>query len=482
MLKKKESQKYSKYIQDNLNKSNDIIQSIFRKKFHLKNKNKIEEYQNAIKKLTNAELINKYVLKVPEYYGKPELILELEKIFSSNVDYVDFVFTVSQIPLYQSLGDTFGYYNGKWEFNFGERNPGAEIVNEKLYQFIYLGGIDKIDIRNWYASDDTILYFETFKVVYQTFIESYTSGKIDINKYGNSLKEAYLDVIPLIANRHPGKVTMGSLDILKNREWNEIPYNSNHKGNGSAMRSGCIGIFYVGKFNRENLIMLAVECSRITHNSAIAILGSVTAALFTSYSIEKIPIELWPRKLLKLLSSNLIDDYIKKSSPRDYDRFIQDKVVYVSKWRDYYTLRFNGDKPKTDMRFLINPVDRYKWLSENFSKGCDFPGGCGDDCLIMAYDALLQSEGVYGKLIVYGMLHPGDGDTIGSIASSWFGGFYNSIENLAVLDEKFKYLEFSKKIVEFMSNMDNLYNFIPIYFNGIYLDVSRKKIKQVIEK
>lgn len=480
MSKKKDGKikNFNKLVRETLAYSTNIVGGILREKYRI-NKNKIPELINIIDKSTTSEMIDKYTFKNSNLYGKSERLKDLEERFREYQDFVDFAYNAFNIMYYQSLGDTLGYYNGNWEFNYGNVHAGPEFANEMIYEFISFGGINDISIKNWFCSDDTILYYETFEVVYDTYINS-SDEEIDIDKYGNDLKEAYLNVKNKISDRHPGKVTMDSLDALQNIGWNELPYNSRHIGNGSAMRTGSIGIFFPGKSNRERLIMLAVECSRITHNSAIAILGSVTAALFTAYSLEKIPIELWPSKLLKLLESKIIDEYMMNSRPKDYSRYIQDKVIFVSKWRNYANLRFTGTRPRTDMRFMINPVERYRWLVDNFSKGCDFPGGCADDCLIMAYDAFLQSEGTYEKLIVYAMLHPGDSDTVGSIASSWFGGYYDSIRNQAFLSSKFNELEYNDQFDDnFFDN--HVYNLIPIYYRDIYLNIARKYIKQVVQ-
>ena len=51
-----------------------------------------------------------------------------------------------------SLGDTMGFKNGDWEFLKG-RTITLDIVNELVYEFITLGGINGIDIRGWYASE-----------------------------------------------------------------------------------------------------------------------------------------------------------------------------------------------------------------------------------------------------------------------------------------------------------------------------------------
>lgn len=385
-------------------------------------------------------------------------------------DFDNWTITALTIPFYQSLGDTIGYKNSDWEFNYGDIKAGPGFVNTLLYEFISLGGINDLSITNWKASDDTILYMATMKVLSEPFK--------DINDFGQKIRMAYLETLPLIQNRHPGAATINALEIQKNIEWNKLHYNNQTNGNGSTMRSGCIGIFYPGKHNRKMLIALAVESSRITHNSATAILGSVTAALFTAYALEKVAINLWPHKLLKLLKSGVIDQYIQQSRSNEYPLFAKDKIIFISQWDKYVDLLFSGINPKSNMTMMNDPVQRYIYLSDNFSKGCDTPGACADDVLIMAYHALLQSGGIFEKLVVYSILHPGDSDTVGSIALSWFGALYHSCRNSRLIGHRFEELEFYTQLYD-------LFKFcIPempkIYYYDIYLNIAVKYLRQIV--
>lgn len=381
---------------------------------------------------------------------------------------------VTAIPLYHSLGDTIGYYNGNWEFNYGNPNMGPDYVNDMIDEFIDFGGINDISLKNWRSSDDTILYLDTFQVLSEPFE--------NINEFGQKLREAYLASVPSLVNRHPGVTTMNSLDIQQNIQWDKLPYNSRAIGAGSVMRSGCIGIFFPGKEYRYKLIKLAVECSRITHNSATAIIGSVAAALFTAYALEKVSINLWPHKLLKIIKSTIIDDYIKETRPSDYNSFMRDKLVYVGQMQKYITIRFSGINPRTDLRLMTKAVQRYKYLSENFSKNCDIPGSCGDDCIIFAYDALLQSNGTFEKMIVYSTLHPGDSDTVGATGMGFFGGFYHSVKNERIIASKVEQLEFIDRIIDLTTSDNTTIILMRIYLDNIYMNIARKYINEYTKR
>ena len=343
------------------------------------------------------------------------------------------------IPIFQSFGDTLGYKNGDWEFNNRHLKVSYEYTAEMIYEFISLGGINDISMDNWFASDDTVLYLETYKVL--------TSHNETIEDFGTKLREHYLESVSAMEFRHPGDTIIRSLGIQETIKWNELPYDSEAKGNGACMRSGCIGIFYPGTHNRSKLIALATECSRITHNSATSILGSIATALFTAYAVERVDITHWPHKFLKLLNSSKIDDYIKHTRPKEYNKFRTDKVEFVKKFEQYINFTFSGLSVKPQIKLMTNPVTRIEFLAPNYSRGHeDHPGSCADDAVIFAYDALLHSQGKLEKLIIFGILNIGDSDTVGSIAMSWFGIVYFNNKNLRILQPNFIKLEYYKKI------------------------------------
>jgi ADP-ribosylglycohydrolase len=443
-------------------------------------------------KSTLATMRERYLFKVNPLYVISYSFKDIKhdtNLITRYPDFSDWYRVMLMVPLYQSLGDTLGYYNGNWEFNYGDIRAGPDYVNEMIYEFIHMGGINDIDIKGWMASDDTIMYIATFEVLIFFSLSLDPIKEISdeemnkkISEFGKNLRVKYLELKQLLETRDIGDTVKNSLDIQMNIEWDKLPYNSRDIGAGSVMRSGCIGLFFPGYHNRKILVKLAVECSRITHNSAIAIMGCVTTALFTAFSIEKRPVNKWPLKLIKLLKSNLIDNYLKISRPNEYHLYSRDKLLFIGKWEKYLSLRFSGTKLRTDLKFLKNPVQRYKYLTENFSKGCDIPGSCADDCVIMAYDALLQCEGVLEKLIVYSILHPGDSDTVGSVAFSWFAGIYHTHNNEIIVKNKFEKLEFVQYI-ENMMGMDEVFDiFSVIYYYHLYRHFFRKNIMTIIRK
>jgi len=434
---------------------------------------KIPIISKQIFESTHHTLKERYNFLSMEFPGFRRSIIDSEKTgidYTKHADFWVYWYITTNILMYQSLGDTLGYYNGHWEFNHENPNVNASYANDMIYEYIELGGINDMSIVNWRASDDTLMYLETYKVLIRK--------DLDINIYGSKLREAYLDLLPRMENRHMGNTTARSLEIQKHIEWDKLQYNKEDKGSGTSMRTGCIGILYPGEHNRETLIAIAVETSRITHNSAIAILGGITSALFTAFAIERKPIAHWPHELLKLCKSNQIDYYMEKSRPDEYKFYTRDKDLFIDKWEQYIKMRFAGLTPRLDIRHLKNPVLRYQYFASNYSKGHEnFAGADADDSVIMAYDALLESGSSLEKLIVYAILHPGDSDTVGSIAFSWFGAYYQTARTNMIIQDKLVQLEFRKEIDHY--SIESYHAILKVYYYHIYYNVAVNHIKQL---
>jgi ADP-ribosylglycohydrolase len=178
-------------------------------------------------------------------------------------------------------------------------------------------------------------------------------------------------------------------------------------------------------------------------------LGGFTSALFTALAIEKVNIIKWPYIMLDMIESERLKSFI------DYKNLdhSSDYLLYIRHWKKYLETRFQDGKPIRNKSFT-NPLFRIKYYHDNFFKDYEFSqiGGSGPLCMIMAYDALLDCNGKWEKLIVYGMLHSGDSDTIGSIAGGLYGAVYMKGDvpehMLKYLEKKEELLKISKKLSE----------------------------------
>jgi ADP-ribosylarginine hydrolase len=234
----------------------------------------------------------------------------------------------------------------------------------------------------------------------------------------------------------------------RNQDGRTLPYDSMAGGSGGSMRTPCIGLIYFGEHNRDKLYEVAIESSRLTHNSPIGYLGGLVSALFTAYAIEGIDLFEWPFLLLKLLESDTIKKYIRKKYEDDEKKDYDDFVRY---WKLYVETKFVNKQPvRTKSQY--NLIFRTRYHYDNFTQGTRgrFIGDSGFSSVIMAYDSLIDSNSCWETLIVYSALHSGDGDTVASIACAWFGALYG-FKNIP--DSNLKYLELKNELFNVGKNL-----------------------------
>lgn len=337
-----------------------------------------------------------------------------------------------------AVGDTIGYKNGHWEFMYSL---------DKVYEFIDLGGINHLSLKDWRVSDDTIFHMKNAEALLEDFNSINKLCEIVTKKYIKAFDQFTKETYNF---RNPGITTLTSVEKLKNgRSWDKTPYNFLSGGSGVSMRNSCIGLAFYGEKNRNKLIQIAIETGRITHNSTIGYLGGLVSALFTAYAVEKVPIKEWVFKFIKLYDDGVIDQYIK-SAGRDVDNYNNDVHIFMDKWRQYVQDKFDANKEIIKRRSNINLSLRSEYYYNNYSykqiqhgKQQKFPGSGGDDSVIIAYDCLLDAGNSWEKLIFYAMLHIGDTDTTGCIAGSWWG-ITKGFEDIPKINLEF--IEYKKEL------------------------------------
>ena len=358
--------------------------------------------------------------------------------------------------LLHALGDTIGFKNSEWEFNFHNseyKDVGinSHITMEIVFQFIELGGIKHINLKDWIVSDDTVLHLATAEALISKYKNLTEFEDKTASLYVKGIKDKY-------ELRYFGVITGTNIcRIIDGKDWRKLEYNFEFGGSGAAMRTSCIGLAFYGKKNRGLLIQSSLEASRITHNSVIGYLGGVTSALFTAFAIEQIPIEEWCFRLVDILDSNVIETYLEKSGPksRGLKEYKRDKNIFIDQWKKYIEMRFDSNKKPIYSKVMRNIAERIDFYYENFSRKIHndngkqlkvyFPGGAGDDSVIISYDCLLDARDNWEKLVFYSMLHAGDSDTTGCIAASWYGAFYGMDD---VPKSNLKYLEYKDRIIK----------------------------------
>lgn len=333
--------------------------------------------------------------------------------------------------------DTLGFKNTKWEFNYYKDITNINVLKsvwlDIIHEYFILGG-ENISLKNWKASDDTILMIATARAVIE-------GG--GIKKY----IENYLKIKDLLDDsRAPGNQTLKSLDFLKinqNIKIKDLSTTELMGGNGAAIRSASIGIKWYD--NIDKLIEEALISSRLTHNHALGFLGGLVTALFTSYALNDINPKEWLNKLLELYESNKINSYLL-----DYKN--KNKIKYFFYfWYKYREERINKiDElnsatifPQNRILELVTYSPIYNELKDKETFHWGNLGGTGIDVLIYAYDSLLISKNNWSTLKFLSALNTGDSDSTGIIAGCWYGALYG-FDN--VDKEKMKELEFYKEL------------------------------------
>ncbi len=372
------------------------------------------------------------------------------------------------IMLLHALGDTIGFKNGEWEFNFFNHDLSYKTTLEIVFQFISLGGISSIDLKDWNVSDDTLIHIATAKTLLskKDHVENFKKNLIKTlqqirddegNEERDENEKPSLDKIKNIKFRGVGFTTITSVE-----SWNEdkdISYKTSG-GNGVAMRTLCVGAYYNKEKDLDKLIKFCIETGRTTHPSPIGYLGGVTSAYFVHLALNKIDIKKWPFLLIELIESEKVLSYISSES---HDEIIGYRR-FISLWKKYIELRFKNKEPiftkshtnlifrtKFFYDFTINYDEFYNEKIKDDSFHLTI-GGSGVTSMIMAYDALLDAKDSWEKLVYYSMLHVGDSDTVGAIAGGIYGamyGFKNVPEHmLKYIEKKEELIKLSEEIFE----------------------------------
>ncbi|XP_046863014.1 protein ADP-ribosylarginine hydrolase-like [Xenia sp. Carnegie-2017] len=346
------------------------------------------------------------------------------------------------VMVLSGVGDDLGYKNGLWEFCYS----GTQI-HEELEK---LGGLDKIDIKGWRVSDDTVLHIATAEALVSEWTTTEELLSIMATKYKKTCAEDMWE-------RAPGQTTTKACFMLQPLEEKGyiIPFNERGGGCGAAMRSMCIGLMFPCEDQIEMLIEIAVESGRMTHNHPTGYLGAVTVALFTAYAIQKMAPKKWGAGLLSVLPK--VWEYIEKVG-RDVEENKKSWGYFKNSWESYLELRglTNGtSEPKFPVTYNIPERDAF-YKSVSYA---GWGGSSGHDAPMIAYDALMMAKDSWFQLCSCSMFHGGDSDSTGILAAAWWGGMYGMkgvpLGNYRNLEYGHRLMELGKKLLNVSKNMKN---------------------------
>ena len=352
-----------------------------------------------------------------------------------------------------SLADTIGFRNGISDLK-RKTVITLDIINEFLYRFIALGGINGLDISKWKTSDATLYHMSMGRAMLK-YKKNLSKGfilstKNEIIKSNNIMAD---EIDNKEYNRYPGAVTSKSISkFTETTDASHMPYDEHSGGNSCAVRMLCVGACLHGKKNRDDLIDVAIRLGKMTHNSPVGFLGGLNTALFVAFSIEGMDINKWPVELLNILKSSRV----KSSIDGDSINQLGDFLAYVKNWQLYVDARFKKGKP-IEIKSQENLILRMKFYHENFVKYTPSSriGESGYTACIMAYDSLLDCNAKWEKLVVYSTMHPGDSNAVGAIAGGLFGIHYGYSD---VPDILLNNMEFSKELKSLSKKIYDKYN------------------------
>lgn len=218
------------------------------------------------------------------------------------------------------------------------------------------------------------------------------------------------------------------------------------------------GLIYYKEEDFDKLISVSIEMARMTHNAVNGYLGAFYTALFVSYAMRGIEIEKWPFMLMKLYKDKVIENYIKKIG-RDVEEYFRYAHNFYSKWDAYIKDKFDEYGNVINLRTTINLSWRSKYYEsiQNVINPDTFTtaGSGGDDCLIIAYDSLIDAGDKWETLVFYAMLHTGDTDTTGCVAGGLYGVLYGMRDIPKI---NYKFLEHRDYIIRLAEKLYLKYN------------------------
>ena len=361
--------------------------------------------------------------------------------------------------LYAIIGDTIGFGNGITKYNKYENmkcisnNDALNLsgwTNYHLYSFISNGGYSGFNIDKLNVSESSIFMLSVYEAL-TNFKVKYNKDLIIKNvilKMTNSYNEDKLKI-----NRSYDDVTLEKLK--KHNEKNDfknISYNDSDLGSEPLVRGIAIGLKYSGEKNRNKLLELSIEVTKITHSNPTSFIGTFATALFISLAIEKVDPNKWIDILMTFLIDGKILNFLKETIPKNLSNeikyYVKDIVEYQYLLNKYKQIRFDMKKDKFlsstngGSKYLMILNDRCFYFYKQFgSHGIFNPGSNGLDGILYAYDSFMESGSSFEKLIYNSMLHSGQTNVTGCIAGALFGAYYgnkdlpNNLSNIELKDK-----------------------------------------------